>query len=279
MGNNIVEPLEKCIALWKLTQVRHMPVRADNRLYACESSIYGPCVLKICIPGPEVATEIHCLRAYGGRGYCRLWAYDSADDMLLLERVTPGNQLWEVTDHRKRAWHMAQTIKNLPIPWDGHGEYPTYETWLLGIHRTITSMGLDDVLFYLDKALEIYRELRTRYRRACLLHGDLHQENLLLNAQGGYTVIDPKGVVDDPVMETARFLMNETPCPAEKILEMAGIMSPILNVPVKDMLRGMFVDAALGHSWSLEEHFPTQEAFGERRRETLEICGFVYGLL
>jgi len=194
--------------------------------------------------------------------------------------VQPGNQMWEVADHRKRAWFMAQTIKDLPIPWDGHGEYPTYETWLVGIHKTIASMGgLDDVLFFLDKALEIYRELRTRHPRECLLHGDLHQENLLLNAQGGYTVIDPKGVVDDPVMETSRFLMNETPCPAEKILEMAGIMSPIIGVPVKDMLRSMFVDAALGHSWSLEERFPTQEAFEKKKRETLEICEFIYTLL
>ena len=272
--------LEKYIALWKLTQVTYMSTNTVNLLFSCESALYGPCVLKMCIPGPEVATEIHCLRAYDGRGYCKLWAHDLADDVLLLERVSPGGQLWEVTDHRKRALHMAQTIKDLPVPWDGHGEYPSYESWLLGIYKTISSMsGLDDVLFYLNKALEVYHELRTRYRRDCLLHGDLHQENLLLNAQGGYTVIDPKGVVDDPVMETARFLMNETPCPAEKIIEMAGIMSAIIKIPVTDMLRSMFVDAALGHSWSLEEHFPTQEAFDEKKREMLEICEFVYRLL
>jgi len=234
----------------------------------------------MCIPGPEVTTEINCLRAYDGKGYCKLWAYDRTDDALLLERVIPGDQLRAVTDYRERARLMAHTVKELHIPCDGAGQYPTYLSWMEGIRRKLTAMsGMEDVLLYLDKAMAVYAGLKRRHHRACLLHGDLHQENMLLNAKGAYTIIDPKGVVDDPVMETARFLMNELPCEEGKIREMAAILSPIIGISQKDILAGMFVGAALSQSWTMEEHYPTREASEKNKHSVLAICEFVYGLM
>jgi len=272
--------IEKYVGVWRLSNLSFMLTNTVNLLFSCESGLYGPCVLKMCIPGPEVATEANCLRFYDGKGYCKLWAYDLTDDVLLLERVMPGDQMWAVEDYRERARLMGMTVKGLPMPYNGSEQYPTYLSWMENIHRKLTDMGgLEDVLFYLNKAMEIYGKLKRRHRKACLLHGDLHQENMLLNSKNGYTIIDPKGVVDDPVMETARFLMNETPCDASKILEMAVIMSPIIGVSVKDILDSMFVDAALGHSWCMEEHYATKEAFEEAKQDALETCAFVYGLL
>jgi len=271
--------LEKYKDRWRLSHLSFMPTNTVNLLYSCVSGLYGNCVLKLCIPGPEVATEINCLRAYDGKRYCKLWAYDLTDDIMLLEQVTPGDQMWAVDDYRKRAQLMAMTVKGLPIPYD-KGQYPTYLSWMERIHRIITGMGgLEDVLFYLNKAMEIYAGLKRRHCRACLLHGDLHQENMLLNSKGGYTIVDPKGVVDDPVMETARFLMNELPCDENRIREMVAIMSPIIDIPEKDILESMFVDAALSNSWCMEEHYPTQEAFEKEKQNVLETCKFVYGLI
>ncbi|MCL2774705.1 MAG: aminoglycoside phosphotransferase family protein [Oscillospiraceae bacterium] len=274
--------LEKYIDIWQLSNLSFMPTNTVNLLFSCESGLYGSCVLKMCIPGPEVSTEINCLREYDGKGYCKLWDYDLTDDVLLLEQVKPGNQIWLVTDYCERARLMAVTVtvKGLPIVYNGQEQYPTYLSWMEGIRQILTDMGgLDDVLFYLNKAMEIYAELKQRYSRVCLLHGDLHQENMLLNSKGGYTIIDPKGVVDDPVMETARFLMNETPCDGNKIREMAAIMSPVIDIPEQDILRSMFIDAALSNSWCMEEHFITREAFEKEKQSVLETCQFVYGLL
>ena len=272
--------LEKYTEIWRLSNLSFMPTDTVNLLFSCESGLYGSCVFKMCIPGPEVATEINCLRAYDGKGYCRLWDYDLSDDILLLEQVIPGNQMWAVKDFKERARLMAMTIKGLSIRYNGHEQYPTYLSWMKGIHRKLTNMGgLDDVIFYLDKALEIYAELKQNHNQACLLHGDLHQENMLLNSKGGYTIIDPKGVIDDPVMETARFLLNETPCVESKIREMAGIMSPIIGISEKDILKSMFVDTALSNSWSVGVHYPTKEAFESEKLGVLETCKFVYRLL
>ena len=122
---------------------------------------------------------------------------------------------------------------------------------------------------------------------------------MLLNSNGGYTIIDPKGVIDDPVMETARFLMNEIPCddkpcdgkpshgkPCDgkssygwKIYDMVSIMSPIIAIPEVDILKSMYIDAALGHSWTMEEHYKTRQAFDAAKKDVLSTCEFVYGLL
>ena len=274
------ERLEKYTDKWHLSDLSFMPTNTVNLLFSCMSGSYGNCVLKMCIPGPEVATEVNCLRTYDEKGYCKLWDYDLSDDILLLERIIPGEQMWAVADYRERARLMALTVKDLLVLYNGLEQYPTYLSWMEGIHRTLTNMGgLEDVIFYLNRAIDIYAELKKRHNRACLLHGDLHQENMLLNSKGGYTIIDPKGVIDDPVMETARFLMNESPCEDTKIYEMVAIMSPIIGVSENDILRSMFVDAALSHSWCMEEHFPSQEAFEEEKRRVLETCKFVYGLL
>ena len=272
--------LERCAIKWQLSGMSYMPTDTINLLFACESAVYGPCVLKACIPGPEVETELHCLLAYDGHTYCKLWAYDLSDGLLLLERVIPGDQLWAVGDYRERARLMAETILNLYVPYTGKISFPTYQSWLVGIREKLTQIGgLEDVLFYTNEALRVYRELRQEHNRDCLLHGDLHQENLLLNSRGGYTIIDPKGVVDDPVMETARFLLNETPCEAEKIREIAAIISRILGISQGDILKSMFVDAGLSNSWTMEGYFACREAFEKSRREVLANCAFVYSLI
>ena len=306
--------LEKYANQWQLTNIEFMETNTVNLLFACDSALYGACVLKVCIPGLETTTEINCLRAYDGKGrrcsdgnwassvtknaneasrfgsssthlqaeqpYCRLLAYNLQDNILLLQRVIPGSQMWEVADYKDRARHMAHLGKDLHIPWDGQTPYPTYLSWMERIHDTLSAMGnMDDMLFYLNKAMAVYAELKTRHTQNCLLHGDLHHENMLLNAQGSYTIIDPKGVVDAPVMETARFLNNEIPCEPGRILEMVAIMSPIIGICEKDMLCSLFVDTALSTCWSMEEHFPTQAAFEEAKREALADCQFAYELM
>jgi len=287
--------IEKYTKKWQLTDISFMPTDTVNLLFSCQSALYGSCVLKVCIPSPEVATEANCLLAYDGKGYCKLWAHDLSDDILLLQREIPGDQMWAVPDYKERARLMALTVKNLHIPWDRQKQYPSYCSWLEGIHCTLSKMdkrtgnagavrNIESLLFYLNEAIKIYAELKQRHPQVCLLHGDLHQENMLLNSQGGYTIIDPKGVVDAPVMETARFLMNEVPDPltadgAHRIREMAAIMSPIIGISECDLLKSMFVDAALMNSWTMEEHFPTQEAFEKEKQSAIETCKFVYGLI
>jgi streptomycin 6-kinase len=109
---------------------------------------------------------------------------------------------------------------------------------------------------------------------------------MLLNSEKGYTIIDPKGVVDAPVMETARFLRNETLSRTgtilreeHKIREMVAIISPMIGVSREDLLTSLFIDTVLSCSWTLEENFSTWQAFEDAKLKALEACDFAYGLL
>lgn len=153
--------LEKYTNVWQLSGLSFMPTNTVNLLFSCVSAFHGDCVLKMCIPGPEVATEINCLQSYGERGYCKLWKYDLADDILLLERIIPGDQLWAVTDYCERAKRMAMTVKGLHLPYQGKAQYPTYLSWMEEVRsKLIQKRNMDEILFYLEEAIRIYTELK-----------------------------------------------------------------------------------------------------------------------
>ena len=278
--------VEKYAALWRLSNLSFMPDCDGNLVFSCESELYGPCILRMCIY--DVGAEVRTLQAYDGNGYCKLYAYDLTDNVLLLEWIMPGKNMWStIFDHWERARQMAELLKGLTFQ-QGQKGYPTYLSWLEAVHKKLSTMGsVDEVLSYLDKAMEIYAELKLRYPKECLLHGNLHQEKLLLNEKGGFTIINPKGVVDDPIMETARFLLNETPGSegtqrdVDKIREMAGIMGSVINVPAADILKCLFIDAVLSYCWTMEEFYdnPDREGFDERKRDVLTVCKFAYDLL
>ena len=275
--------------LWRLSDLTFIDTQTVNLLFSCTSELYGDCVLKVCIPGPEAVTEMNCLRAYDGHGYVRLWAHDAEDNMLLLEHITPGEQLWAIGDYRERTRIMAELVKGLPLPCDEETPYPTYRTWMESLLANLLAMpDAQEMLFYLQEAIRIYDDLHRRYNRRCLLHGDLHHANLLLNSAGGYTIIDPKGVVDDPVMETARFLLNELEVSGfpsdeaactERLREMVVIIADIIGTPREDILKSLYIDTALSKGWDLEEYFSNAETREKAIQVALATCRFVHGLL
>jgi hypothetical protein len=186
--------LERYMALWRLSGITFMPTHTINLLFACESALYGPCVLKMCIPGPEVLTEINCLWAYSGRGYVCLHAYECKDDVMLLERVLPGNQIWDVRDVHERARLFARVLEELPVINIECGSYPTYRSWMEGIHRTLSGMGgMDEPLFYLNEALRVYDALKLQYNRSCLLHGGYAPGELVIKRAGWVYRYRPQG--------------------------------------------------------------------------------------
>lgn len=279
---DIAGKLEKYTQQWKLSQLVSTEKEALGLIFFCDSVIYGECILKFCIPEPGFETGLNCLLSYDGNSYVKIHAYDKSDYVLLMERIIPGDSMWEVKDFRERARRFAELIKDLPIVWDGSGKFPTYRTWLEELRtKLIKLIDRDDALFYLDKALSIYDDLKQKYNRKCLLHGDMHQDNMLLNKKGNYTIIDPKGVVDDPVMETARFLMNESPHDVgeTEIREIISIISSIIGIPETDVTKSMFIDAVLMQCWGLAEPFSDKKDFLKENQQMLDICSFTYGLL
>jgi streptomycin 6-kinase len=54
----------------------------------------------------------------------------------------------------------------------------------------------------------MFAELAASQGPRCLLHGDLHQTNILWDEQRGWLAIDPKGVIGEPAYEFGAALRN-----------------------------------------------------------------------
>ena len=59
---------------------------------------------------------------------------------------------------------------------------------------------------YSDKWKLFDFELLKTYDKNMLLHIDIYGANIVSGGNGGYKLIDPKGVIGDPVFETVRFI-------------------------------------------------------------------------
>ena len=104
-----------------------------------------------------------------------------------------------------------------------------------------------------------------KYSRNLLLHGDLHHENILKNENGGYTVIDPKGVIGDPVFDLSRFILDEfrddlTSEPKDVIINFVQKLGDSVGIPCEILLRCLYIETVI---WLFREELAEGESLEE----------------
>jgi streptomycin 6-kinase len=80
--------------------------------------------------------------------------------------------------------------------------------------------------------------------RKVLLHGDLHQENILSNGNS-WVVIDPKGVIGDPIHEIWACVED----PAHDLKFLAGYF----GYSLQDVVEWYYVRLILAGCWQAED--------------------------
>ena len=97
-----------------------------------------------------------------------------------------------------------------------------------------------------------------------VLHGDLHHGNILENAAGGWTVIDPKGLIGDRAYDVGTWMLNGWPASEPGDQESiqrrrVDIFADGLDLPRERIIAGALVHATLVIAWACVES--TAEAF------------------
>ena len=171
-------------------------------------------VIKTGFSCEGLRAEIAALRHFAGRGMVHLYEADADDCIFLLERVSPGESLWDVDD-KQATDILLDLMPKLWKPYRGEYPFPTVADWGKGFVdlRTRHHGVLDAKL--VDKAENLFADLLSSSDEAVLLHGDLHQGNLLSATREFYLAIDPKGVLGEPCYEVGTFLRN----PASDLLK------------------------------------------------------------
>ena len=265
---------------WNLEIISLIDYFSINCLFICYSTIYRDTVLKISRYSKETYHEFNVLREYQGHYFCRVFNADLENGVILEEYIKPGTCLRTEPLLSKRLDVFANIYNNLHIKPSSEVRYPYYHEWITNIEGYLLkkkdcSMLYDSIM----EAKEIYLTLIKTYDRVCLLHGDLHHDNILLGANNEYKLIDPKGVLGDPIFDIARFMINEydlydkdsTMSLDEKMVYIVDRFSISLNLPKLVIKKCFFIDAVMTNCWKIEDSkIPNIRMIKKAKRMMLE---------
>jgi streptomycin 6-kinase len=261
-GNNHMvktEFLHNYVQPWGLSEFTEMGYSTANTLYKCESKEHGACMLKICFDTGEAKNQFNTLREYNGNRFCKVYNADIENGVLLLERIDYAKILRCIDNLDGRLNIFCELFRGLHIKPADKSLYPTYFDWVSRITEYMRSRDdYKDLCGKMIFAEEICRSLCEKYTGEMLLHGDLHHDNILIDKNGQYRIIDPKGVIGDRVFDIPRFILNEfddtiTDESHKKITHIIETLSIILEVDESDIRRLLYVETCMAHCWLVED--------------------------
>jgi len=153
----------------------------------------GPAVLKVSFPHPGNRSEPGALRQFAGRGAVRLLDADEDVFALLLERA--GDRTLASEPSAEQAIEIAGTLaRRLAVP-AAPGTPSLADTaagWAEQLDHQLAAADDPPPARALDRARETIAALGGD-RTTTLLHGDLHDGNVLAADREPWLAIDPKG--------------------------------------------------------------------------------------
>jgi streptomycin 6-kinase len=165
----------------------------------------GEAVLKVNFPEAESEHEAEAFARWNGLGAARLLDRDDDLRALLLERLRPGRQLWELPDDDATAI-AAGVLEQL---WVAAGEpFRRLEDEATIWAEQLPQQGFETAL--VGRAVEFLREAGPSQRESVLLHQDYHGGNVVLSDRG-WLAIDPKPLVGEREFDVASLIRDRRP--------------------------------------------------------------------
>jgi streptomycin 6-kinase len=155
---------------------------------------------------------------WNGRGAARLLARADEHFAMLVEQAGPGT-LADVADFDSAVTVLGRLSRRLAVPADlpyfgdlPHlGDLPRLSdlvaAWPEEILADSAALGHPLPRRFVDAAIATVRELGGD-QPATLVHGDLHDANVLAATREPWLAVDPKGCVGDPCYDTVTVLRS-----------------------------------------------------------------------
>lgn len=210
-----------------------------------------PIILKLSFDNQALKKEYHALASLAKYGAVKILAKTA--NALILQRAIPGNSLKSyfpkrdqeatiITCNVIKRLHSNKTTTN----------FPHLKEWLKLLDRDWPIKGE-----YLARARILKEQLLSSTQTELLLHGDLHYDNILQDGDD-WIVIDPKGVIGDPVYEVTAFIRNPMPTlladdTTHIINHRIEVLSRELNFSKERIIEWSLVQAVLGAIWAIED--------------------------
>jgi streptomycin 6-kinase len=223
-------------------------------------------VVKVCIPGEGYLDELEALQLFGGKGIVQLIDSDKENGIIVLERLSPGHTLGEVTDDEEACRLAADVNKKLSIPAPAHTRIPTTivreEKLRILVDEHTNGVGPISQQT-LERALTIFTYLNQTIEKHFLLHGDFHHYNVLASGEGAWTAIDPKGLIGEIEYDLIQYMLNKLPNQGvyEAIQKRVEIFTKELNLDKERLLLWGYCHTVLATSWTVDHDKSYDESF------------------
>lgn len=163
--------------------------------------------------GPGVAF----LQSCNGQGAAKI--FQIGKNAFLMEYLD-GLTLGELTrrgDDREAAQKLVETANQLQkVLFDQNYRWPKLEDWVVGLMELERGASWTDENWrHIEVSRHLTKELTSTQKDVCVLHGDLHHDNIIKGARG-YCAIDAKGVIGEKAYELANAVCN--PVGAEELM-------------------------------------------------------------
>lgn len=256
---------------WQITDLKLIDSFSSSLVLRGKSAEYGDIIFKIARNQSEFNNEVSALKYFNDSSICRLYEVDYENEVLLIEEISPGNTLYEENNLNKRIevfcdlYNTMHSNNDEIKSCDFEKSYQSYNDWVFRITEYMsTKEDWNELAIHMEYSKEIYIELSKEYPAVELLHGDFHYYNIL-KSKDGYKVIDPKGVIGNPLFDVPRYILNEYWDTEDKsmklqtVKEVIHLISEYLEIDEKVLKKLLYIEASMAMSWFVESGMKLEE--------------------
>ena len=264
--DNLKEKIARCQQKFNLQINDPVEHRTRNFVFNAIQQDGQGIIVKFWFCAEEIKQEVAALKILAGNGIVRLIDADLEDNVLLLEKLFPGEMLSTIKDDRKATQIAAEVMQKIWKPLSDEHEFPTTQQWFERLNQAINLPDRFPAKM-IDKAKGIAADLHQDRQQQVLLHGDLHHFNILSSMRQPWLAIDPKGVIGEREYELGALLRNPVPnivttMNTQKVLaNRIAQLTEILNFDRQRIINWAFAQAVLAAVWALEDDSKDWELF------------------
>ena len=215
-------------------------------------------VVKTLGSAADARRLVEVLRAFDGLAMVR--PCDVVGCTVSMEQLQPGYSAADLVIRgrdEEATVIVADLIRQMSPREPPHGT-PTVRDLVrsFGTYRSSGDTQIAAVL--VDEAERIYLELCDSQHDVRLLHGDLHQGNILFDDTRGWIAIDPKGVVGEVAYEVGASLRNPIERPdilasTAALERRVKVFEAALGLNAARMFQWAYVQSVLAAIWLVED--------------------------
>jgi streptomycin 6-kinase len=253
--------LRHYVQTWHLVAPHHLASTTTSHVYTVQH--HGDTViLKLLTPVGQEDEQgaAAALTWFAGSGSIRLLRSDA--HALLLEYVA-GDTLTGLvaTGHDDAATDIvADVMVQLYRPVESAvlpGLTPLPQRFRALFVRAQQEHAALGASLFVDAAA-VAHALLADQQEQCVLHGDLHHENMKYAPQRGWLALDPKGLMGERASDAANVVCNPVTLPGlvqseARLVRQANRLAARLRISPQRLLAWGYAHACLAASWSLED--------------------------